>query len=170
MDVWILISSFLSFILFIMFLPVIFRMIHAYDAPKWYLRFACMGSLVCLGLWEIHPVWLSGENQIVGILMSLCIYGLLVVLFLFGVFGVFEASITLHLLAKIALSGINGIHPNALLSRYNRISIVKRRIDRFLWSGELVPVGGQYRLSKRLSYFMVREYFLNLLRLVFPHP
>ncbi|OGG30674.1 hypothetical protein A3A63_00640 [Candidatus Gottesmanbacteria bacterium RIFCSPLOWO2_01_FULL_46_9] len=172
MDTWILVTSGASFVLLFLLLLAVFRMVHAYDAPVWYIRMTGFCGVCCLGLWWVVVFlgWVHETPQIIamGVIASLLLYGLLTILFLFGVFGVFEASITLHILTKIALSGKEGIHPNAILSSYNRNTIVKRRIDRFLWSGELLVVGGRYRLSKRLSYFMMRERFLNILRWMFP--
>jgi hypothetical protein len=174
MDYWILATSIGSFLLLFCLLLIAFRIAHAYDAVGWYVQLSAFCAVVCVGSWWgislLEWIHITPEQLTVGIVTSLLLYGLMVILFLFGVFGVFEASITLHLLTKIMLAGKSGIHPNAILASYNRNTIVKRRVDRFLWSQELVVVAGQYRLSKRLSYFMIREYFLDILRQVFPKP
>ena len=172
MEYWVIAISLLSFALLFVTLIAVFRMVHAYDAVPWYLRIATLYGFFCLVFWGLAyslNVWGEfPETYLTGAVFSCAIYGVMAILFLFGVFGVFEASITLHILTKIALAGSDGIHPNALLGTYNRSTIVKRRVDRFLWSGEFIIVGGRYRLSRRFSYFMVRERFLNFLRFLFP--
>jgi hypothetical protein len=176
MEYWILISAFIPFIFLIVTLVPVFREVHAYDALSWYFRLALVYLLVCFGIWwvVIASGWIGNVGTPVefasGVIESVMMYGLLTALYLFGVFGIFEASLTLHILQIICRSGTKGIHPNAILSSYNRTTIVKTRIDRMMHSGDLVIVGRQYRLQKSFSLLILREYALNILRFLYPHP
>jgi hypothetical protein len=86
------------------------------------------------------------------------IYSLLTVLFVFGIFAIMEASVTLRILTEIARSG---------RIEANTSRIVQRRIARFLYSGEIIKNNGVFMRGKT-SYFGIREVVLNTFRRFFP--
>ena len=67
-----------------------------------------------------------------------------------------EASVTLAIFSRIA--------KNENLP--SKKEIIQKRIDRLLYSGELVQSGKTYSFGKP-SYFSIREILLNFLRLAF---
>ncbi len=147
MDIQIVLSGFSVFALFLFLHAVISRVTEDQEAIYWLIRiYILLAFLILVGLGGMEWV----------------IYTLLCVLYVFGVFGVIEASITLRLLSEI------GITPGRLAARYSIDTIIKRRLKRLLWAREIELDRGSYRLSRRLSYFMIREYFLDVLRWTFP--
>lgn len=170
MDIYIVLTGFLAFLFLIFLLPFVFRMIHAFSAIPWYLWSMGVVAGGCFILWNcVYSILLrSTGNYIEGAIASLCIYVLLAIWYLFGVFGDLEASITLHILTMIARSGKGGIPLNAITASYNRQVIVKRRIERLMWSREIIIVGMYYRLSKKISHSVLREYFFRVLNWIFP--
>lgn len=153
MDIFIVLSGFSAFALFLFLHAVISRLTPAEAAIYWLIRIYVVLVIVLL-------VWFD--------IGSFAIYTFLCILYVFGVFGVIEASITLRLLAEIGKCGKIGITPSELTDRYGIDTIINQRLKRFLDSREIEIDRGAYRLSRRLSYFMLREYFLEVLRWMFP--
>ena len=173
MDTWIVLTGLLSFIVLLVSLPIVFRLVAPFAAVGWYIRMTIIVGILCIGCWNVlfvigvvHPI--NSDAFYFGAFTSVCIYGLLSIIYLFGIFGTIESSITLRLLTIIARNGKQGMHQNAIISSYSRKSIVTRRVDRLLYSGELVTVSRYYRLSKRASYTMWREYFFHIFTSLFP--
>lgn len=151
MDTYILFIACLSFCLFLIIIAFLFRISRREEAINWMVRtFAGTGMVIAavfVGSWGIseYAWWAS-------------IYGLLTVLFVFGPFSIMEASLTLRIVTEIARSG----HIEA-----NTSSIVKRRIARFLYSGEIIKNKGMFSRG-RTSYFGIREVVLGAFRRLFP--
>lgn len=160
MDSQLIIMGFVSFCFFCLASAILFRMTEREAAVVWMLR-----AFVVIGIG--HALYLGLYWRWIGLMWWASFYGLFTVLFVFGIFGVVEASLSLRILSEIAGSGRKGITRREMMARYSRQNIVKRRIDRLLFSGELVRSRGTYRLGK-MSYYRVREYFLDFLRWLFP--
>lgn len=174
MDTAIALTGCISFLFLLGSLLVVFRRVEVFAAVAWYIRIAVLFGICEFLTWNIVCMYglnipIGSDAYIEGSAASLLIYGLLAVLFLFGIFGTLESSVTLRLLAIIAGSGKEGIHQNAIISSYNRRSIVTRRLARLLWSKEVVLVGKYYRLSKKASYSVWREYFFRWMEWIFPY-
>ena len=152
------------FVLFLASHVIVSRFADAQRAIYWLVKLYLYVAIFAVG------GWLTGFGGLQWLLIAILIYSLLVVLYIFGVFGVVEASITLRLLAEVAKGGEHGLTPALLARRYNVDRIIHTRLDRFLWSGEIIRKGNTYARSNRASYFIVREAFLRWLRTVFPHP
>lgn len=153
MDAWILITGTAAFILFLVSLIVVFRLTRKQDALSWIVRMALLcGCIVCI---------MGGKE-------ALLVYTLETFLYIFTVFSVFEASLTIRFLIEIAQTGERGINADDLLKRFNRQMIIQRRIERFLRSGDLVEDHTRYRMNTRASYFQLRELMINELRWLFP--
>ncbi len=153
MDICIVLSGFSAFALFLLLHAAISRATNPEAAIYWLIRiYLLLASLLLVGFGGLEWV----------------IYTLLCILYVFGVFGIIEASITLRLLSEIGKCGKIGITHGRLAARYSIDTIIKRRLKRFLWSGEIERDRGGYRLSRRFSYFLLREYFLDVLRWMYP--
>ena len=160
MDSQFLIMGFVSFCFFCLASAILFRMTEREAAVTWMVR-----AFVVIGIG--HALYLGQYWGWIGLVWWASFYGLFTVLFVFGIFGVVEASLSLRILSEIADSEKKGITRREMMMRYGRQHIVKRRVDRLLFSGELIRSGGAYRLGK-MSYYRIREYFLDFLRYVFP--
>jgi hypothetical protein len=173
MDAWIVFVGVVSFLTLLCSLPIVFRVVSPLAAVPWFIREMAMIGVLCVGLWSllcfkgvVYPA--NVDSFLFGAIASLGIYVLLSVIYLFGIFGTIESAITLRLLSIIAQSGQKGIHQNAIISSYNRRTIVMRRVDRLMYMGEIVIVGNYYRLSKRASYAIWRERVFRVLNAMFP--
>ena len=160
MDSQLVIMGFVSFCFFCLASAILFRMTEREAAVVWMLR-----AFIVIGIG--HALYLGQYWGLEGLLWWASFYGLFTLLFVFGIFGVVEASLSLRILSEIAGSGKKGITRRDMMVQYSRQHIVKRRVDRLLFSGELVGSSGIYRLGK-MSYYRVREYFLDFLRWLFP--
>lgn len=158
MDIQIITVAFLSFCLFLISLAVLFRVTNREDGVLWIIR-AYIGVGIATGV-LFARTWGGDE-----ILFWASLYSLLTALFVFGIFSIMEASVTLRIFTEIARSQ-EGITVFQLLKKHNRIRIVKRRIIRLLHSGELTKSNGMYTLGKP-SYFRLREYVSTIIRLAF---
>jgi hypothetical protein len=163
MDSTILILGVVAFFIFLIVHAIVFWCIHAEGAVTWVVNvlFIVLVVLVLLGL-SIYP---HSLEIVVG---ASFIYVLFAILYIFCIFGVVEASITLRLLSEIFRGGSSGVTKKNIFARYNKEKILDRRIERFLWSRELIRVGNMYVQNDRLSFFLLREYFLRSLKWIFP--
>jgi uncharacterized membrane protein YjfL (UPF0719 family) len=159
MDIQLIGIALLSFGMFLAVLAVLFRITRQESAILWMTR-AFIGTGIVVGM------TMAGSWGVTEYVWWASFYGLITVLFVFGIFSLMEASLTLRILAEIAQSG-NGISAAHLLKKYNRFSITKRRIARLLYSGEIIQNQEMYTRGKT-SYFGVREVFLKLFRKLFP--
>lgn len=151
--------TFMSFGLFLAITAVLFRITRQEAAILWMIRaFVGIGIVVGLamaGSWGLTQyVWWAS------------LYTLFTMLFVFGVFSIMEASLTIRILTEIARSA-GGITTADLMKNYNRSRIIRRRIARLLYSKELIKTHGTYTRDKT-SYFGAREVFLEFLHNLFP--
>lgn len=156
MDSRVLVTSFVSFILFLLSLTVLFRITRQEDAMQWIVRtwvaIACVIGVVC-------------SQTVETLVFIVSIFTVLVMLFIFGIFSIMEASLTIRIFSEIAAAH-EGMTIKKLLATYNRRVILKKRIARLIHSGELKVVPAGYAIG-RISYFRIREYFLSIFRLAF---
>jgi hypothetical protein len=158
MDIEIITAAFITFSFFLALVVILFRIIRQESAILWIVR-AFVSAGVVAAIFFV-PQW--GVTEVI---FWASLYGLLTVLFVFGIFSIMEASLTLRFLVEIS-GARGGITPAELKRKYNRNFIVKRRIARLLYSGELKKTRGMYMLG-RTSYFRLREYLLDIFRFAF---
>ncbi len=115
MDIFIILTGFSAFTLFLLLHAVISRVTTQGLAISWLIRiYLLLAALLLVGFGALEWV----------------IYTLLCILYVFGVFGIIEASITLRLLSEIGKCGKIGITPGRLADRYGIDTIIKRRLKR----------------------------------------
>lgn len=95
------------------------------------------------------------------IMLSIMLYWMLVPFYLYG-FGIIESSIRIRILSEIASAGESGISEKALFEKYNKDSIIRKRLERFLASGELKFDGRYYRIKNRFSFYWVLAGYFRL--------
>jgi len=160
MDGQFIIMACVSFCFFVLASAILFRMTPQDAAISWMVR-----AFIVIGIG--HALYFWSYWGLVGLLWWGTMYTFLTMLFVFCVFSVMEASLTLRILSEIARTGTKGMTHKQLLQRYNRNVIVKRRLARLVYSGDLLYVNGAYKQNK-VSHYMIREYFLICLRWIFP--
>lgn len=120
--------------------------------------FTLIGSFVG----GVAVTWLLARDAI-----SLALLTLVAICYVFGVFVIVDSSIHVRILLLIA-ERKNGPTKQELLVRYNRKTIVGKRIARLVDTGELRFQRGTYRLAKSTSLLLVRERFSRMIERLFP--
>lgn len=161
MEEQIIITAAASFFFFLAAIAILFRLTRQEAAIIWMIRvFFCVAAataVVRFGIWNLADyAWWA------------MLYGLFTALFVLGIFSTMEASVTLGIFTHIAQAG-GGITRGELRKRYNAARIVKTRIARLLYSGELLYTRGAYTIG-HTSYFRIREVLLTMFRLAFARP
>ena len=159
MDIQIICAAILSFCMFLAVIAVLFRMTEPEAAILWMIR-AFTGIGIIMGI-VLSGYWGASET-----LFWVSLYSLLTMVFVFGVFSIMEASLTIRIFTEIARSG-GGVTSADLMKNYNKSRIIRRRITRLIYSGELKRVRDTY-IRGRISYFSVREVLFELLLALFP--
>lgn len=169
MDTWIIVSSLFTVILIICSLPILFRVVSQKRAIRAMLIVFFFGLLLASGIWiyGANILGLSLLQYSSGLLLVVAIYTACVVLFLFTVFSVFEASLTVWFLSEIAKRE-NGVSKNELYKTHGVRQIVRKRIERLLDSGDITYNGTLYELGNTQSYFRIREQVLEWYWRIFP--
>lgn len=158
MDTSIVVGGLLAFGVFLAAQIVVFRFTPQDAAVRW------IGKLYCLVSAVLFLFTYTNSELAIG---SFLVYTGLAAVYIFWVFGAIEASLTLRILAEIAQSQ-EGITSTELLDRYNRETIIARRIERLAESGELIRRGNAYERSDTVSFFLLREYVSRLVKWFFP--
>lgn len=92
---------------------------------------------------------------------SSAIYTLVIFIYILGVFGIMESSIRIRLLTEIAKKKTEGIGSAELLKLYNTDMILKKRLDRFVGSGDISYDHGFYRAKTKYSPFLLPAFILR---------
>lgn len=169
MDAWIIVSSLVPACLVICSLPILFRLVSQTRAIRAMLYMFFFGLLAAIGIWIFcaHVLLLPSAHYASGFIFVITLYMTCVVLFLFTVFSVFEASLTVWFLSEIA-GREGGLSKKELLRICGVRQIVKKRIDRLLDSGDMKYKGTTYVLGTTQSYFRLRELVLETYLRIFP--
>lgn len=153
MDLAITLTSLFSFMIFLILQVIVFRRIPPRQVLSWMvIVFIVTGVAVTSAL----PLLLKGTSWTVFVFLvavSWLFYGLVSLIYILAVFGIIESSIRIRLLAEIVRRGTGGITLKELYRTYNRDVIVKKRLERFLASGDISYDRKQYRIKRRLSTF-----------------
>lgn len=159
MDTYLFFTAFLSFCLFLAGIAVLFRFTRPEAAIIWMIR-------TFVGIAVVTVVAFGRSWSLTLFIWWASLYGLLTVLFVFGPFSIMEASLTIRLFTEIARSG-RGMTTADLMKHTDRSHIIRRRIDRLLYSGEIREHHGVY-MRGQTSYFGIREVVLGTFRRLFP--
>ncbi len=163
MDQTILVFSSVAIFSLIASLPLVFRIIHAYDATSWYIRLVCIFGCIMSVIW-----WVGAFGPLEAFVLMMMLYLLASIIFLFGVFGILEASITLHILLTLQQSANGRMREQDIATQYSIHHIVQKRLARFLWTQDIRYVDGSYELVQKTSLYKLREYLLSALKWLYP--
>jgi len=99
---------------------------------------------------------------IITVLLSLIITTLLIILYIFGIFGmIIESSLRIKLLSLVFEAGNNGIKKTYLLNLYNTDIILKKRIQRLESSGILKLKKNKYYIAKPFPILYIHALIVN---------
>lgn len=155
MDIPIILTVLSSFAIFVILQIVVFRRIPRRQVLSWMVTvFLAAGIATSVSsLFFFHSA--SFDALLFFLFISWLLYGLLSLIYILAVFGIIESSIRIRLLAEIVRSGRSGITLEKIYQKYNREIIVKKRLERFLTSGDISYDGKRYRIARRFSPFFL---------------
>ena len=169
-------NSALSVGVFIVLQILVFRRIDQRACVKWLNRLmtgvagvAAAGALSPLV--PGHPLHgVSLGTMLVAGASSVGLYGLGVYLYCLYGFGVAESSIRVRILEELGRGDAHGVTFAQLLERYNEEDVIRKRLARFIQSGDLMLDGTIYRPGRRFSVFTVQNRLITWMREVFARP
>lgn len=155
MDIPILLTAFISFITFIVLQIVVFRWIPRQQVLSGMVIVFVVAGLI-INTTVLFIVSFSVWNEVVFLLgSSWLLYGFAALIYILAVFGIIESSIRIRLLGEIVRIGKKGITLKELYRKYNRDTIVSKRLERFLASGDIIFDGKNYHVGSRFSAFFL---------------
>lgn len=176
MDLFIIISSAFSFILFIIFQILIFRyLINTKILKGLYYALGITSVFHFLIFWLFsQSIFFPNKYSFVTIFLysfvSLALFLLLAFIFILAFLGVVTTSLRIQLLIEIKKSGRKGISYKRILTKYNKEIIIMTRIARLAEAGEIKEKKGFYCYEKHLTYFRLHTFALVLLAKIYNMP
>lgn len=176
MDLFIIIFSAFSFLLFIIIQILIFRYLKNTKILK--------GLYFALGITSIFHYlifWILSKYLFFKIgysfftiffdsSVSLILFMLLAFIFILAFLGVMTTSLRIQLLIEIKNSPKKGISYKQLLARYNKEIIIMTRVARLIEAGEVEKKKDFYFYKKHLTYFRLHTFALVLLARIYKMP
>ncbi len=153
----------LVFIIFLSFQIVLFRHV-SHERVIFWLAVVYIGVGLPLAITSsilLFPAEIS--RTLFSIIVVFALYSLLVFIYILGVFGIMESSIRIRLLTEVAGKGKKGLPLSKLLTYYNRETIIQKRLNRFVSSGDLLYKNGTYRATERYSLFLLPSQMLRFI-------
>lgn len=170
MDLQIIISSIVSFFLFLILHIIIFSKIDQSNVLVWIVKLCLFGAifplLFALFFSIVFPI--GQYPQIAHFLIvfssSFLLYSLLAIGYILGMFGLLESSLRIKILQEIATAGKRGIQKKEIHRVYNRDVIIVKRLKRFIRSGDISYRNGLYTMRKRFTYFVVHAFIFESMK------
>lgn len=167
MERFILETTALFFVLFLLSQTVLFRIIPERFIVRWLIKiYLLISAVVVLVSYQDGGLDGLAYCYFLGVVMTLL--WLLWFIYMMTVYSYIEASITVRLFMEIAAGGVRGVTRNEILHRYNPQIVVERRISRLVESGELVKTGDIIRATNRMSAFQLRDMITKWYFVLFP--
>jgi len=173
MDLQIVFSSILSFVLFFILHVYIFSRIDHSKVLIWIVKTCMIGTifplLFALLFSFYFPVFGSSAllQFVVVYLVSFLLYSLLSIGYVLGMFGLLESSLRIRILEKIASRGKEGISKKDINALYKNDVIIAKRLKRFVRSGDISYKNGLYTMKRRFSYFVVHAFIFESMKKIY---
>ena len=173
MDLQIVISSFISFLVFLILHVVVFSRIDHRHVLVWIVRTCMLGAVFpfllayIISLFFPIPGIMPFSQFFLVSSFSFILYSLLSIGYILGVFGLMESSLRIKILEQISRAGKRGIHKKELYKVYNRDVIIGKRLKRFIKAGDVIYNNGMYTIRKRFSYFIVHAFIFESIKKIY---
>ena len=155
-DLVIIAISFFGCITFVVFFFVLIRRSPTHPMQAIFLSFIPALFITMILGWVVSPVTSA-------MFASLFFYTLLTAFYILGIYLNIDSSLHVRILREVAIAGRKGLTYKDLLKRYNKESIVQKRIAWFVNSGEIEKIGDTYYRRRHFSSFLIIEKMLGLL-------
>ena len=174
-DGFVLSGAFIAFLAYLVIHFFVFRQVKDKKVIQSLISTFLMGAAVNLSMSFLlvsrTPSFIDGMG--VAVLLILCsffVYGLACFIYVLCVFGPYESSIRLRLLREIEMVGKDGATKDELLLKYNTETILKRRLNRFIGSGEVILEGERFKIGKKKNFFSFLENTSKVLQKITKSP
>ncbi|HOW36120.1 MAG TPA: hypothetical protein PL155_06885 [Candidatus Omnitrophota bacterium] len=170
-DMAVLINALASFLFFAVVQFFSCRFVSSKEVLRWLMNLVILGLAVNIAggiiLFlknpEVSAQMVFGAKGLC-LILSAGVYLLVTFHYIVLVFGPYESSVRLRVLRELYKEFPRGMLPRELLSRYNARTVVDRRLDRLVSSGEIELKDGVYRVKNRKNYFTVSDIIVGKLR------
>src|SRR3989338_2344915 len=146
MDIAVLLTAGANFILFLILHVVLLRLFVAQPAPQIIFLSIAVGFFFGLVFFFlVTPFFVvlpdSAPGVLYLVLISLVLYGLLVLQYIAWIFGMGEAAIRIRILLELEKHSTRGVSLKEIYQHYNGEQILKVRLARLVNSGHLTADG-----------------------------
>lgn len=156
MDVFIIINTLISLIVYFILHIVILRKINKNTIFKW---------LIYVYLFASFTPFLIGWRGgfIFGSIVAWMFYTFLVLAYVLAILGVMESSVRIRLLKEIYDAKEKGITLKQILIKYNKDVILQKRLERFLAVGQIKRINGKYQLEEKFTPYSIPNLVIRLI-------
>ena len=168
MDILIIEASSCSFFLFFTLQCIVFRFLPVDQVLKGLKNISAAGGILNLALTATlasiwHQSWgIVGLTICLG--LSFILYGLMVAVYIFCIFGPYETSLRMRIVREIHGAGPKGLTMESLLKNYNIRKILQIRLERLTGAGDVVLKDSKYHLYQHFNMFFIVEAIANQLQ------
>lgn len=167
LDLAILVSSLLSFLVFFILQVVVFRLVHQEAVLRWIINIFGIASVMHLASLAVYfgvvnPVYPGGLLFMAGV--SYFLFGLMAFVYILCVFGPSETSIRIRVVRELNEVKGGRLTHDALLKRYNGRIILRRRMERLILAGEIAEENGRYLIKNKSNAFFMIDAVAGLLQ------
>lgn len=159
LDVSILLSVIMSFIVFILLKIIVLRILHPEAVLKGIVHVFIAASLIhCIGLALAFSFleWEYPGGLLFMAAVSYGCFGLMAFVYIVCVFGPSETSIRIRLVRELSDSRGGRLTHEELFRKYNGRMILERRLQRLVLAGEIAEQQGKYvLLGKANAFFLI---------------
>lgn len=154
----------LNWILFLFVHIILLRSSSHRDVFKSLSRSIIIPPLISAGvLCIIWGIWRFPLAVIIfSFVISVLLWLLSCAIYIFCAFGIIESSIRIRILTTIVREGEWGMTEKKLKDVYNTRTIIRKRIDRFIHSGELVRTGEKISRGRRGSLAQLPAFMFHI--------
>lgn len=160
MDFPVIKSAVINFVIYLVLQLVIFRFIEKKQVFKW------LVAVFFLSVFYSSLLWLIFSPFNFFYFISQILSSLMIMIYVLAVFGVSTTSLRIALLSLI-FQNQDGLNLNGILKKYNRETIIDKRVERFVASGQLFLKDGCFQKSGKFSFFLLPASIFKLMWIIY---
>lgn len=146
----ILAISFFGFVMFVIFFSLLIRRLPTYPIHAIFSSFILAFFIAMIFAWITAPILSI-------MLVSFFLYTLLAAFYILGIYLNIDSSLHVRILQEVAGAGHRGLTYAGLLKKYNKETILQKRIAWLVNSGEIEKTGNTFRHRRNFSTLLLRE-------------
>ncbi len=158
-DFQIVSTAAVAFLVFVACQILVFRRIDHRMAVVWFIRILASVGILLFTANALYGSLFAGFFAFILYMVASCAYFM-------GVFGLLATSVRIRLLCEVAAAGEQGVTWDQLLRKYNKRMIIKKRLERFVASGEVVLRDRKYYIKEGLTFFRLPTILLSLMKTI----